>query len=80
MKIILINLKEKFYSFGWNVLEINGHNQYEILNALTTSSFKPTCIIANTIKVKGISMIENNPEWHHKFPNEEEYQQIINKL
>ena len=74
------NLKGKFDSFGWNVIEIDGHNHNEILNALTTSSIKPTCVIANTIKGKGISMIENNPEWHHKFPNEEEYNQIMSTL
>jgi transketolase len=78
--IELGNLKAKFDSFGWNVIEINGHNHNEILNALTTTSNKSTCIIANTIKGKGIQMIENNPEWHHKFPNEEEYNQIINQL
>ena len=53
----------------------------ELLEKLTTlTPNKPTCIIANTIKGKGLPMIENNPEWHHKFPNEEEYQLIINNL
>ena len=74
------DLKNKFKSFGWNVIEIDGHDHSQIESALTYHSTIPTCIIANTIKGKGISMIENNPEWHHKFPNEEEYQQIINKL
>ncbi len=78
--IDLGNLKLKFDSFGWNIIEIDGHNHDDILKALTIPSTKPTCIIANTIKGKGILMIENNPEWHHKFPNEEEYQQIINNL
>ena len=67
------NLKMKFDSFGWDVIEIDGHNHNEILNALTYSSTKPICVIANTIKGKGIPLIENNPEWHHKFPNSEEY-------
>ena len=62
------------------MIEIDGHDHSQIESALTYHSAIPTCIIANTIKGKGISMIENNPEWHHKFPNEEEYQQIINKL
>ena len=74
------DLKNKFKSFGWNVIEIDGHDHSQIESALTYHSTIPTCIIANTIKGKGISMIENNPECHHKFPNEEEYQQIINKL
>ncbi len=74
------NLKLKFDSFGWNVIEIDGHNHDNILKALTVPSIKPTCIVANTIKGKGIPIIENNPEWHHKFPNEEEYKQIMNEL
>jgi len=74
------DLKNKFESFGWNVIEIDGHNHSQIESALTYPPTRPTCIIANTIKGKGISMIENNPEWHHKFPNKEEYQQIIKGL
>lgn len=74
------NLRSKFDSFGWNVIEIDGHDHNQIYQALTFLPTKPTCIIANTIKGKGIPMIENNPEWHHKFPNEEEYKQIMNEL
>jgi transketolase len=73
-------LDNKFKSFGWDVKIVDGHNHDEILLALNNKSNKPTCIIANTIKGKGITMIENNPEWHHKFPNEEEYKLIINNL
>jgi transketolase len=78
--IDLGNLKMKFDSFGWDVIEIDGHNHSEILNALTHSSLKPICIIANTIKGKGLPPIENNHEWHHKFPNPEEYKMLINYL
>jgi transketolase len=78
--IDLGNLYMKFSSFGWDVIEINGHDHNQIEAALTYSSTKPICIIANTIKGKGLSMIENNPEWHHKFPTEEEYQKMINEL
>ena len=74
------NLKMKFDSFGWDVIEIDGHNHNEILNALTYSSTKPICVIANTIKGKGIPLIENNPEWHHKFPNSEEYKILTDYL
>ena len=59
---------------------IDGHNHNEILNALTYSSTKPICVIANTIKGKGIPLIENNPEWHHKFPNSEEYKILTDYL
>ena len=74
------DLDDKFKSFGWDVKVIDGHNHQEILYALNNKSDKPTCIIANTIKGKGIDMIENNHEWHHKFPNDEEYNNIINNL
>ncbi len=73
-------LSNKFLTFGWDVIEIDGHDHSHIESALTYPTTKPTCIIANTIKGKGIPMMENNPEWHHKFPNEEEYQQIIDNL
>ena len=74
------NLHNKFLSFGWDVINIDGHNHSHIKDALTYPITRPTCIIANTIKGKGISIVENTPEWHHKFPNEEEYQQIIDEL
>jgi transketolase len=74
------NLKNKFEAFGWDVIEIDGHNQKEIHKALSHQDNKPVCIIANTIKGNGIPMMENNPEWHHKFPNEEELNQILNSL
>jgi transketolase len=74
------NLHRKFSSFGWDVIEIDGHDHDQIKAALTYPSTKPICIIANTIKGKGLSQIENNPEWHHKFPNETEYQNMINEL
>jgi len=74
------NLHRKFSSFGWDVIDCDGHDHPSIEAALKYPTVNPTCIIANTIKGKGIPMIENNPEWHHKFPNEEEYQQIIDNL
>jgi len=76
----LDNILDKFKSFNWHCIEIDGHNEDEILNALKTESDKPIFILANTTKGNGIEMMENNPEWHHKSPNEEEYNLIINKL
>jgi transketolase len=76
----LINLEYKFRSFGWEIKSINGHNHNEILESLTSPNSRPLCIIANTVKGNGIIMMENNPEWHHKFPNDEEYKEIINQL
>ena len=76
----LTNLEQKFKAFDWDVKTIDGHNHQEIFSAVTSLNKKPLCLIANTIKGKGISLMENNPEWHHKFPNEEEYNLIISKL
>ena len=63
----LDNLTEKFKSFNWHTIEIDGHNIESINNTLTinTTNNKPKAIIANTIKGKGVSLFENNNEWHH---------------
>lgn len=75
------NLLSKFESFGWNCLEIDGHDEKKIFSALTTKcSEKPTLVIANTIKGKGCKPMENNPEWHHKFPTDEDIQQILKNI
>lgn len=69
------NLEEKFNSFGFYVQRINGHNFDEILTAVSNAknSNKPNVIIANTIKGKGISFMENKAEWHGKKLTDEEY-------
>lgn len=75
------SLQDKFLSFGWNTSTINGHNHEQIFEALSaTASNKPTLIIAETIKGYGCKRMENNPEWHHKFPSESELNEIINEL
>ena len=69
-------IKDKFIAFGWNVIEIDGHDFDEIQNAIEEakkSIDKPTLILANTIKGKGISYMENQVGWHGKAPSEEEY-------
>jgi transketolase len=64
----LNNLKKKWQSFGWFVQEIEGHSITQIISALkkTNKSNKPNLIIANTIKGKGLSIMENDPAWHVK--------------
>lgn len=60
-------IKDRILAFGWNVLTINGHNFDEINEAICCTknkNGKPTFIISNTIKGKGISFMENNPKWH----------------
>ena len=61
------SFKEKYEAFGWQVLEINGHNFEEILRAFEVAKEtvdKPTVIIAQTIPGKGVSFMENKVEWH----------------
>ncbi|MFR3313010.1 MAG: transketolase [Alphaproteobacteria bacterium] len=70
----------KFVAFGWNSVEINGHDFNEIDKAFRMLSEKPLAIIANTIKGKGISFMENNPDWHHSSLSEEEYNQALKEL
>src|SRR5882672_5175419 len=69
-------LAQKFESFGWRTLEIDGHDFNQVIPALETARSakdgKPTCIVANTVKGKGVSFMENNPEWHGKAPKHEE--------
>ena len=72
---------EKWKSFGWNVLEIDGHNYDEIRKALITrAEGKPTMIIANTVKGKGVSFMENVPIWHYRMPNEQELPVLMEEL
>ena len=68
-------LKKKWESFNWQVIEINGHNFYEIETAINKShqsKDRPTIIIAHTIKGKGLSVIEDNNDYHYKTPREKE--------
>lgn len=74
------DLQKKFESFGWDSVVINGHNHQEIQTALTKKSERPVAIVAETIKGKGVSLMENNPAWHHKAPSEEEYMEIMDEL
>jgi transketolase len=68
------NLGDKFASFGCEVLEIDGHNYSEIYRALMTGRSRnaaaPIVVLANTVKGKGVSFMENRLEWHFKSPNE----------
>jgi len=69
-------LKEKWEAFKWNVLEINGHSYTEIdkaFNKFYVEKRKPTIIIANTIKGKGISFMEDSALWHSKVLDEKSY-------
>ena len=76
-------IDEKFRSFGFQIINIDGHNIQEIIDAFDVArniKEKPTCIVAKTIKGKGVSFMENQVEWHGKAPNEEQYRQAINEI
>ena len=78
----LDNLAEKIKSFGWDTIEINGHDYNEIYNAVEKAklSNKPCAIIANTIKGKGVSFMENQAGWHGKAPNDEQLAEALKEL
>ena len=75
-------LDAKLKAFNWDVIEINGHNLIEIYDSIQKAKQNnmPTAIIANTIKGKGVSFMENNAGWHGKAPNKEEYEKAIKEL
>ena len=76
-------IDEKFRSFGFEIIKIDGHNLEVIKSAFEVArniKNKPVCIIANTIKGKGVSYMENKPEWHGKAPNDEEYKQAVEDI
>ena len=72
---------EKWRSFGWNVIEIDGHDISQIHDALITRiQDMPTVVIANTVKGKGVSFMENEPIWHYRMPNEAELPVLLKDL
>ena len=78
----LDDVAAKIRSFGWKTMEINGHDYNEIYAAIQTAkeSDKPFAIIANTIKGKGVSFMENQAGWHGKAPNDEQLAQALLEL
>ncbi len=73
-------LKNKWNDFGWEAIEINGHNTDEILNALMLTVNKPQVIIAKTTKGKGVSFMENKPEFHHAVLSQELFEKAMLEL
>jgi len=77
------DLAQKFEAFGWAAKTIDGHNFEAIKKALDQFPFvseKSSVIIANTIKGKGVSFMENRLEWHYKSPNEDEFKRAMKEL
>ena len=76
-------IEDKFKTFGWNVITIDGHDFDQIFAALDMAKDtvdKPTMIIAKTIKGKGVSFMENQASWHGSAPNEEQVNQALSEL
>ncbi len=76
-------IKEKFEAFGWNVIEICGHCFTQIEDAFEKAKVckgKPTCIVAETVKGKGVSFMEDQCDWHGTAPKAEQYEQAMAEL
>ena len=73
---------KKFEAFGWDVIEIDGHDFEQIEAAVEKAKYsdKPTAIIAKTTKGKGVSFMENKVNWHGTAPNDEQYEIAIKEL
>ena len=73
-------LRDKLIAFGWNVIEVDGHDHDELFLAIDGDTKKPKVIIANTIKGKGVSFMENEIAWHYRTPNGELFDQAMKDL
>jgi len=73
-------LRDKLIAFGWNVIEVDGHNHDELFSAIDSDTKKPKVIIANTIKGKGVSFMENEIAWHYRTPSGELFDQAMKEL
>jgi len=74
---------DKWVAFGWKVIEIDGNDIEQVLNAVEDAKKtpgKPTMIISKTVKGKGVSYMENNPDWHGKAPKPEEVEKALKEL
>ena len=72
----LLPINNKLSVFGWEVEECDGHNQLDILQKyekISAQSIKPRALVCHTVKGKGISFMENNPQWAYRSPNRDEY-------
>ena len=76
----------KFEAFGWNVIEVDGHDfdalakAFDQADVWADSSDKPTCIVANTVKGKGVSFMENKAGWHGKAPNQQQFDDAVAEI
>lgn len=76
-------LDDKYRAFGWQVELVNGHDHAALLGVLAApvgNRQKPLCLIANTVKGKGVSFMENQAAWHHGVPNAQQFAQAMEEL
>ncbi|MFH1031330.1 MAG: transketolase [Chloroflexota bacterium] len=75
-------LAEKWQAFGWQAIDVNGHDITQIMQAFSQARVKgkPKCIVAHTIKGKGVSFMENNPDFHGKAPTPAEVEKALKEL
>lgn len=79
----LDNISSKFKSFDWQTIEVDGHDVGAVVTALKTATLldgSPVCIVAHTVKGKGVSFMENQAGWHGKAPNEEQAKEALAEL
>lgn len=69
----LHDCESKWRAFGWDVITVDGHDVYAVKAALDSAQSGPKCIVARTVKGKGVSFMENNNAWHHSALSREEY-------
>ena len=75
-------LDNKLLSFGWDVYKVNGHDHQEIENTIkkAKNTMNPSIIIANTIKGKGVSFMENSVLWHYRAPDNAELESALKEI
>ena len=74
-------LADKWVSFGWEVREVDGHDHAQLLDAFRRpGTARPVCVIAHTVKGKGVSFMEDRAEWHHKVPSDEQVEIALREL
>ena len=79
----MFDVSEKFASFGWAVMEIDGHDMNQVVEAIDWADQVqggPACIVMHTVKGKGVSYMENNPKFHGAAPNEEQFNLAMEEL
>ena len=79
----MFDVSEKFSSFGWAVMEIDGHDMQQIVDAIDWANQVtdgPACIVMHTIKGKGVSFMENNPKFHGAAPSDEQFELAMEEL